>query len=555
MSGGVDPRRLADAYEPNFGVDWVPVLPREQLAQMSEPDLVAYAKNRKAVEEWAVRNKTGSGWVLPAWRKVMANWRKYKIHIILGGNRSGKTELASRLCVWALGTIPEAEVRAYDVNDDYSKQRQQAYIYDALPHGLKNLPTKRGANHAISYRQGQGFTNGQLMLPPLQGWQKGGMLNFVHYSQYENDPKTAEGWRAHLVWADEECPAGLFDTLPYRLVDYHGRLVLSFTTVDGWTDLVQRILGKVRTLEWRYSDLVKRKLPVFQESLTYESTAIYYFWTSDNVFVDTEEMRKTLAGQPEDVVLARAHGIPTKAATAVFRSFSREYAPIGNVIKHAELPFIKNPDYAVTRYMAVDPAGAKNFFCVWVAVDASGTWFIYREWPDASTYGAWSLPAPTVQGKAGPAQRTLGFGIKDYVDMFRQLEGGEEIFERIIDPRMGAAEKQSADEGATTIISDFDKHDLTFIPAPGVDIENGLQLIQGLLAWNSEKDRDSINCPKLFISDQCENIIQAFVDYTAKGGPQEACKDCIDPIRYLAVSDIRYIAPEDMEGRGTSGSY
>jgi hypothetical protein len=545
MSSGVDPKRLADNYRPQFGLDWVPVLPRDQLERMSAPELIQYHNARKQAEAWAKKNRTGSGWVLPAWRTIMANWQKYKIHVILGGNRSGKTELASRLCVWALGTIPEAELRCFDVNEAYSKQRQQAYIHDALPESLKNLPTKSGQNHATRYKQGQGFTNNQLILPPLQGCEKGGTINFVNYSQYENDPKTAEGWRAHLVWADEECPSGLFTTLPYRLVDFHGRLILTFTTLEGWTPLVQQILGKVRTLEWRYSDLVKRKLPVMQESLDRDSMAIYYVWTQDNPFIDAETFLGTLKGRSEDEILARAHGIPTKAAKAVFGKFSRDV----NVIPHDQLPWIKKPGTEVTHYQVVDPGGNKNFFMLYVAVDATDTWYIWQEWPDVS-YGPWSEPGPTPAGKPGPAQTDLGLGIKGYAELFRKLEEGFSPFERLIDPRLGAAVRQTED-GATTLISDFDKHDITFIPAPGVDIDNGLNLIKDRLTWNSEKPRDSLNTPKLFISERCEQTIAALLEYTARGGPEEASKDPIDCLRYLATSNVGFYTKADLQASGT----
>ena len=135
------------------------------------------------------------------------------------------------------------------------------------------------------------------------------------------------------------------------------------------------------------------------------------------------------------------------------------------------------------------------------------------------------------------------------------MEKDEPIFERLIDPRMAAAEKQSADEGATTIISDLDKHDITVIPAPGVDIDNGIEIMQGLLSWNQRKERDSLNSPHYFVSDRCENHIAALVDYTAKGGPNEAHKDFIDPARYAAVANIMFVAPEDMHAAPATSVY
>lgn len=76
------------------------------------------------------------------------------------------------------------------------------------------------------------------------------------------------------MWADEECPQKMFETLVYRTVDYHGRIILTFTTLTGWTPLVQDILGKTKTLvsrpvpEWAREKLGHGTLPIMQESLS-----------------------------------------------------------------------------------------------------------------------------------------------------------------------------------------------------------------------------------------------------------------------------------------------
>jgi len=549
---GFDPRKMADAYKPDFGIQWTPILPREALAKMTDRQLWEYQQARKQVEEFAAKNPVGSGWILPSWKKVMDDWQQSRIIVILGGNRSSKSSLAARLCVWAMGTIPECEARAYHINGERSKQDQQRFIWDALPHSLKHLPTKRSATHTVQYTQANGFTGDKMILPPLEGWTKGGQITFSNYASYSNDNQVAEGFKSHIIWLDEEAPEALFKTLMQRTTDYRGRIILTFTVLDGWSSLVQQILGKVRTLEYRNAPLLNnRRIPVLQESLQHEGMKVHYFWTEDNPFLPTDEFKSKMRGLPEDEILARAYGIPTKSVKAIFTKFDRAV----NVVKHEDIPFVKNPNYPVTRYMAIDPAGSRNWTILWIAVDVAGTWWVYREWPSHAVYGAWAEPGSTAEGKAGPAQTSLGYGIKEYVQLIKDAEEGEKIFERLIDPRMGAAEKQSSDEGATTIISDLDKHDMTVIPAPGVDVDNGIQLIQGLLAWNPEKPRDSLNSPRYFVSDRCENHIHAMCEYTAKGGANEATKDFIDPARYAAVSNIMYVAPEDMESRMGGGSY
>tara|TARA_R110000868_G_scaffold98131_1_gene270044 strand:- start:167 stop:1534 length:1368 start_codon:yes stop_codon:yes gene_type:complete len=455
--------------------------------------------------------------------------------------------MASRLCVWAALNIPNAEIRCYHVNEKRSVDDQQKMVWDALPDFIKNLPTKKGVNHSIQYSQKNGFTDNVCILPPIPGAKRGGAIYFGNYRQYQQDAQVAEGFKAHVVWADEECPQTFFETLQYRVIDFHGRIILTFTTLTGWTPLIQDILGKTVTLKRRMAPLLGRELPTIQESRSRSNTAIFYFWTEDNKFIDTTDFVKTMRGRPKDEVLSRAYGIPTKSITTVFPGFNKEV----NVISHDKLPWIKNPEYQTTRFMAVDPAGSKNWFMLWVAIDAMGTWWVYREWPD---YDDWALPGNSAEGKPGPAQKGSKRGIKDYVELMKDCEKDELIYERIIDPRLGAAERQSQD-GATTIISDLDDAEMTFIPAPGVEIENGLQLINNLLSYDDTKPIDSLNAPKLYISERCQNLIYSMQEYTAKGGTTEASKDPIDCLRYLCVSNCEFIEDANSSPIPKSFSY
>ncbi len=553
---------FADDFQPDFGIPWRPVLTRAQVEGWDAERLARYIRIRKETEAGAVNNPIGQGWSLPMWDLVQKNWKNYSVHVFLGGNRSTKSTLASRLSLWGGATIPEAEIRCYHVNEDRSIQDQQAMIYDALPAQIKALPTKKGMHHSLQYSQKNGFTDNICILPPLPGYRKGGSIKFGNYRQYQQDAQIIEGFKAHIAWGDEEMPQKMFETLQYRMIDYHGRIILSFTTLNGWTPLIQDILGKTRTLQTRFAPLVGRDLPIMQESLSRPGTAIYYFWTEDNAFIDTKDFVDKIKGRPKDEILARAYGIPTKSITGVFPGFNKEI----NVIPHEKLPWLeenlkkdkngKAIPYKVTRYMAIDPAGSKAWFMAWVAVDAMGTWWVYREHPDQDD---WALPGNNAEGKPGPAQKGQKLGIKGYVELINGLEkeDGGEIAERYIDPRMGAAERQS-EEGATTIISDLDDAGMTVIPASGVDIENGIQLINNLLAWDENKPRDSLNSPKIYISDRCQNIIFAMSEYTAQGGAKESVKDCIDVLRYLAVSDIQHFdASKFTEAQltGRTGSY
>lgn len=561
--------RFADDYQPAFGIPWRPPLTREQVKDWDAERLAHYLKIRRATEQGAIDNPVANGWTLPMWETVMQNWKKYQNHIILGGNRSTKSVFASRLCVWTASTIPEAEIRCYHVSEERSISDQHGMIYDALPQNLKDLPSKKGRYHSLQFSQKNGFTDNICILPPMPGARRGSAMRFGNYRQYQQDAQVVEGFKAHLIWGDEEMPQKMFETLLYRTVDFHGRLVLTFTTLNGWTPLVQDLLGKTKTIltrpvpEWAVPALGRTPLPIMQESLTRPGTAIYYFWTEDNAFIDTADFIAKVSSRPKDELLSRAFGIPTKAVAGAFPQFNKEV----NVVPHEELPFVKDPTYKVTRYMAIDPAGSKPWFMLWVAIDALDTWWVYAEWPDDEQ---WAEPGNTAEGKPGPAQRKGRRGYSDYVDIIKDVEKDGEVFERIIDPRAGAAEKQT-DDGATTIIQDLEEYEdgygkpIVCIPAPVTrsgsskgEVEVGIQLINNLLSWDESKPKDAMNTPRLFVSDRCQNLIYCLTEYTAKAGPSENTKDPIDCLRYIAHADARHI---DMsrtpihEAYGKTGSY
>lgn len=544
----------ATQFKPDFGIPFVPVHSKEVLATFPVERLREYFAARKKAEHAALQNPIAGGRTLPMWHKVMANWDKAKYHIICGGNRSGKSTFASRLSTWAAGTIPGAEVHCYQINKEKSIDEQQRYVYESIPVSIRDFSNKKGQHHSIQYSQKNGFTDNVCIFPPHSGASRGGSIRFHNYAQYADDPNTAESFKAHMLWYDEECPLDLFKTGHYRTLDYNGRIILTFTTITGWSPLVQSILGKARTIEKRWAPLLNRELPIVQEAMfsgDVPQAYIYYFWTEDNTFIiSPEEVRKEMAGKPKEEILARAYGIPTKSVAGVFPGFgfSRET----NVIAHDEIPFIKDKangtnKYPVTRYMGIDPGGSKNWFMVWLAVDASDTWWIYAEWPD---YDDWALPGNTLEGKAGPAQKGSKKGIKDYIELINDIEAvtGGVAYERFIDPRAGATERQG-EAGAVTIITDLDDNGLfpPIRPAPlsrssqtGGEIEVGIQLVGNKLAWNSAKPRDSLNAPHFYVSDRCVNMIYALSEYTARGGKDEATKDPCDALRMIAVADPQF---------------
>ena len=551
----------ADEVDAHFGIPWTDDLKFEKgelACALSEDEIDALPQERAEMLSRLIIDQPNSekedpiewGWTLPGWRRVMDRWDKDKIHVILGGNRSSKSTLCSRLLVHLAQQIPEAEIRSLHVSEERSIADAQRYIWEALPARYKRAK-KKSTNHSLQYTQKNGFNSGKAILPPsTPGAERGSTISFNNYRQYMADPQIFEGWSAHAIHCDEEVSEAIFNTLLARLTDFSGRLLLSFTTLQGYTPLINSLLKGAETVKTKYSSLLDRELPIEQVSANWPDCRIHYFWSEMSPFVNANELIHTYSKQPLEVKLARLYGIPSKAVEGRFPKFNREV----NVIPHEKIPFIQNDGVPVTRYFVADPGGSKPWVCIWAGVMRDGSIYIYREFPD-STMGQWALPHVNGVGKSvgkpGPAQRPLGWGYNQYREHFEDLENGEDIFERIVDPRMGAATVREK-EGESNIITTMANLGFVMRPAPGVEIESGIAKINDALSWNDTEDMTDDNKPKLFVSDRCDNTITCLLEYSGQSRA-EHFKDYPDCIRYLMVSGADHITPGSMVATGGGG--
>jgi len=553
----------ADEVDARFGLPWAPELrySRGELVSgltigeteslmREDPErgkfLLEVLENQPRQEE---TDAIAWGWTLPSWERVMERWDKDKIHVIFGGNRSSKTTFASRLLVHLAQEIPEAELRSFHVTEDRSIEDTQRYVWEAIPHRYKEMK-KRSATHSFTYTHKNGFTDGKVIFPPVKGHKRGSYLRFNNYRQFLQDAQIIEGMTAHCIHLEEECPHRLFSTLMARVADYHGRIVLTFTTLQGWTDLVSSILRGAETVKSRYSEYLGMDLPVEQVSANWDNCRIHYFWSEDNPFFDSGELRRAYGKQPLEVKQARLFGVPTK----VFMNKFPKFNPHLNVVKTKDLPWVKDADEKLTRYMICDPAGSKPWVMIWVAVDSGNRWWVYREWPDV-TSGPWALPHADAHGKPvgkpGSGQRPLGYGYSDYANLISDLEGEEEIFERLVDPRFGKATVRTG-QGETDMIREMMNFDVVMRAAPGLDIEHGLQKINDLLSWDDSSAHSDENRPSFYVSEDCENVIYAMTEYSGISRT-EAVKDWIDCLRYAAVSPLVYVGEGELSVAGGGG--
>jgi hypothetical protein len=484
-------------------------------------------------------------YVQDVWDFHVPIYNNYFIGGVLSHN-SGKTAWGSYCVVKAAIENSKSEIFCFAQTSEVSIRQQQSAVWNWLPHEMRTKQTS--ANAYISYTKKNGFTDNSLILPNAS------QIIFKTYSQYQNNPTILEGaelgsrdpqWHNIGVWLDEYLLGNeLIDTLRFRLATRNSKMLVTFTPIDGWTEVIKEYLDGATSVQSVEAELLNGELVPYVQRSKKRNASVHYFHSKDNPFGGYERIKETLVGRPREEILIRAYGVPVKSHATKFPKFNKEV----NVVEPSAIPTNN-----ITRYHIIDPAGAKNWFMAWIAVDASGTFWVYREWPgvDVGDWAEWKggkwMPGPGAKGQ--------GFGIRDYMDLIAELEGDEKIFERLIDPRLGAAKYQSAD-GASSIIEDLNDAGMVCIPAPGLDIDDGLQALIGKMSWDTTRPADSVNRPHFYVSSECENIIQALSEYTGDGGLKEAWKDPVDVLRYAAIAGIDHVdETRNLATRQGAGGY
>lgn len=488
--------------------------------------------------------------------RIAKYWHEADTIVILGGNRAGKTDILATLAMFFGLEIPEAKISFWQENDkpEVSVKIGQQKIWDKMPMvyrgvEVKALDRKKGRNYSIDFKQGSGFVGNSCILPPIWPMQENGSeIMFRSYSSFRNSPQVSEGYNSDLEIYDEEPPFDLFKKGSRPIADRKGKRIWGCTLVGGYGELAGFVLDGAETIEKKYSEWLGCDVPLVQKSKTLERCYIFYLPTEENPFVDFKTVKVGLSGLSLEEKKVRAYGVPTKRAMCRFPRYSDNI----NVLTRAQMDIElngaigadgKRKPKPITRYMCVDPAGKKPFAMIWYAVDKSGNMYVYREWPDAISFGLWAEPGGDGgnkhKGKAGPAQKVIGFGFKEYVNLIKKLEGDEIITMRYIDPR---GNKTSLDDsGQITVVEKMAEHGMFFWLAQGEnDIDPGLQRINDFLAYNPDEPISATNKPRLYISETCVNLIDCIKNYTGLGGYEEHYKDFIDLLRYAVSSNPVY---------------
>lgn len=511
---------------------------------MDPKELLAFHKTYHEAIANSNKDPYRYGFVLPHWQHADAQIQKFGTLLLLGANRSGKTSYAARAVVKAATENEGALIYCFAQNNEISITVQQAAVYNYLPAELKQKQLGDVAN--ISYSIANGFSSNKLVLPNKS------QIIFKTYSQYQQDNSILEGmelgarepkWANIGAWCDEYLRGmEMLDRLYLRLATRGAKLLVTFTPKDGLTETVRYYLDGAIDVEKRTTDVLKalhaedeREVPYIQENAR-KSTGIVYFHSKDNPWSGFEALKIQCSARADvNYTLTALYGLPTAMSFGTFPKFGQQ-----NIIKPEQVPHKE-----LTRYMCIDPGSNKNWAMGWVGVDATGTWYVYDEWP-GQNMGLW---AEEKNGKyvMGEACRPQNFGYEHYKKVMQLKEqSGHDVFERYIDPRLGTA-KYTAYNRQSDIRQELDEIGIYCIAAPGLHEADGLQKIFDLMDYDQSKPISALNRPRFYVTENCKQFITALRIYNPNDPTTEAWKDFPDILRYLATAGIMHIDPQKMK--------
>lgn len=551
---------------------------REQAMAMGPEELRRILAEREEMIELERDDPFRHGFYLDCWRDADEELKGQLLLALFGGNGSAKTWYMCRKGLETLLENPGSKVLWLHEAEKPSILVHQAFVWHYMPKELKAAAanTKRTMVTKIRYTIATGFSDGKFVLP-------NGSIGV--FGAYKQDIADYEGTGWKLICADENLPLGWLKTLMFRLPRCQGKMLWGFTPIKGITPAVKHVVAGAQTIQSIAADpelLAPDKVHVpdcpaghmpYIQKAVWPDTKIIYFQPSKNPFAGYEDFKKLLMGRPKAEIEQRCYGYARNTVGSCFPKFGAVHVLTRERVKK----FLSG---RVTRRHYADPAGARNMFQIWTATDPDGRKLVYREWPDVPSFGEWAVTSEDGRrwdGDVGPAQPSLGYGVIDYKRIILEAEGhkrtegtwdlcGEELFERRFDPRSGQAGAMTEEQGGVSLMDMFleDQYDgdgklvgpsMQFEQAPGLSEDQGIMRINDLLAWRDDQPLCALlNEPKLYVSEDCLNLIWAMQTYTRHDGEKAACKDPIDCLRYFVTDDSDFVDAGNMQARG-GGSY
>ena len=509
--------------------------------------------------------------------------------LIMGSNRSGKTDFSAKLC---MQTVMQGGKKVCSGAQTLKTQKknQMPRIWHYMPDELKsrNVATKKAtdATENISYTEKNGFAGSRIT------FKNGSLLDFV---SYEQDTKSLEGVEYDLAHLDEEYPIGHYDLMTTRVTSRAGMFLGTFTPLHGYTSAIAAFLDGATTVRWHRAYLRPRDggerepwaelnlgRAEYEKLVTWRTqglaedcgvaesrpedcfewlldegegrysgpgpdgrefdftprvcvcqggeAAAIWFYGSDNPYgLPAELIASKMAGEgSEKRILASVYGVATELKGKVFKK---------SAIDAAVVPDDVIPCKSCVDFMVCDPSPERNWCFGWFRFHVpTETLYLYREWPGnyevpgQGVPGPWAVPSDRNDGlndgDRGEGQISFGWSYSQIFDEIERLEDGEEMAFRLLDSRAASQSKISKTTNRT-LIEDLEDY------CDGWQVADGQRVDIGYTRLN-----DKLVAGKYKIAASCVNSITCLKMLTGRDGQKGACKDFVDLSRYAVMSDI-----------------
>lgn len=327
----------------------------------------------------------------------------------------------------------------------------------------------------------------------------------VDIMSYDQEPAQFEGATLGLALFDEPPPEGL------------------------WTPTIRGLRGKgkgavfmtpLTKAAWFYDKVV----PSHQNHIVYGSMedsckqhGIRGHQEHDDIQRQIDEILST---HPEEME-ARVHGKAMYLRGLIFKTFDSKVHVLKDPV---------NVPYKAQVWQVIDPHSDKPFAVIWAMPDHNGDIYIIDEWPNEDFY------------KMHNCQLT----VKDYSRIFKDKEEKWTIQRRIIDRHFA---ETSSLANRRTLREEFQSETNLFFDASyrsEEEIETGILKVRQYLDYDTTRQFNNLNKPRLFVNPHCRNVIKSLTSWARDpdtGKVQDAYKDYCDCLRYLLMEDPRIDEP------------
>lgn len=427
------------------------------------------------------------------------------VGIFSGGNRAGKTGLA----INTLGNIIWGQQNEFFNHPIFKnwKHPKRARI-GSSPKDLEEIGSIQTEIESWWNPEKYVASKNNKTYNALYKCDNGWIFDLMSYEQSVTE---WESVGLGLVIFNEPPPKAIFDATIVRLGD--GGMILIFMT-------------PLSDAGYLFDDLIGSHTGLKKEQLT----AIEYCDIEDSCvehgirgFREHDKIETILTFlDPEDVE-ARAHGKPMHLSGRIYKIFNDSV----HIVDDFEVP----KDW--TRINIIDPHDAFPFSMLWCAIDKTGDYYIYDEYPNE------------------PFEKIKGTSLiyKDYADAIRIKEDSNQIARRIIDPNFGA--KKMGNTGKT-VQMEMAILGIRCELCQTDNLDVGHNSVKDKLKYDTSKPISAINKPKLFVFRSCRNTWLSMLRYGTRPNKSGELTDNIkliqtykhfaDLVRYLCVSAPQYQA-------------